>query len=205
MVEWSAGIERIAPARHALEACLHARTAHGAEIAVKVFRRPDELFPDDESILTRRIGTIWTYAELWRDIWKGEYPNILDREVTLFTERYAKGTIPPDPERGYAIYSGLAALRILGKGDEAVRLRFGRLSEAGLDRKEQALADLALGDDPRKPYGKDGPTLAELTGVHRNPSGQYIQTLVLPGPLSWPARYAEESAPGVPAPQRVLN
>ena len=205
LIEWAAGTEETAPDRHALDGCAYVKAGHGTEIAAKVFRRADELFPENEIILTRRITTIWTYAELWRDISKNLYPGILDRVVNLFLERYVNGSIPPDPERGYAVYAGLTALRLTGREKEAVGVRFGRIAEAGLDGKELALVDLALGEDPRKPFGKDGPTVAELTGAVRNPSGQVYRTLILPGPILWPGRAWNEAAAGDSTTQRRLN
>ncbi|MEK6756470.1 MAG: hypothetical protein AABZ02_10005 [Bacteroidota bacterium] len=123
-----------------MKADIVARHAHGTEIAARTFRRADELFPEDEAILTRRIGTLWTYAELWRVASKNEYPKILELTAGLFADRYVKRTIPPDPERGYAIYAGLASLRLVGRGNEAVALRFGRIVEANLEPGELALA-----------------------------------------------------------------
>ncbi len=205
LIEWAAGTEGADPDRHALDGCAYIKAGHGTEIAAKVFRRADELFPENEIILTRRITTIWTYAELWRDISKNLYPGILDRVVNLFLERYVSGSVPPDPERGYAIYAGLTALRLTGREKEAVDVRFGRIAEAGLDGRELALADLALGEDPRRPFGKDGPTVAELTGAVRNPSGQAYRTLILPGPILWPDRAWNETAAGNSTTQRRLN
>jgi len=205
LIEWAAGTEEAAPDRYALDGCAYAKACHGTEIAAKVFRRADELFPENGIILTRRIATVWTYAELWRDISKNLYPKILDRVVNLFLERYVGGSVPPDRERGYAVYAGLTALRLTGREKEAIDVRFGRIAEAGLDEKELALVDLALGEDPRRPFGKDGPTVAELTGAVRNPSAQVYRTLILPGPILWPGRAWNEAAAGESTTQRLIN
>lgn len=205
LIEWAAGTEGAVPDRYALDGCAYAKAGHGTEIAARLFRRADEFFPENGIILTRRIATLWTYAELWRDISKNLYPRIIDRVVDLFLERYVRGPIPPDPERGYALYAGLTALRLTGKKKEAIEVRFGRIAEARLDDREFALADLALGEDPRKPFGKDGPTVAELTGAVRNPSAQVYRTLILPGPILWSGRALNEAAAGDSTTQRRLN
>ncbi len=116
-----------------------------------------------------------------------------------------KGKIPPDPERGYAVYAGLASLRLIGSGDEAVALRFGRIVEANLEPGELALADLALGADPRKPYGNDGPTVAELTGATRNPGNQHFQTLILADPDGREQKLEADRAVCVSASRRLPN
>jgi len=205
LIEWAAGTEGSAPDRHTLDGCAYVKAGHGTEIAAKAFRRADELFPENGIILTRRIATLWTYAELWRGISNNLYPRIIDRAVDLFLARYVNGSIPPDPERGYAIYAGLTALRLTGREKEAVGVRFGRIAEAGLDGKELALVDLALGEDPRKPFGKDGPTVAELTGAVRNPSAQVYRTLILPGPILWSGGARNEAADGDSTTQRRIN
>jgi|GEM_PF-4355165 len=205
LIEWVASTEGAHPDQHALEGCLYAKAYHGTEVGARVLLRADELFPENEFILTRRIATLWTFAELWRDVWKDQYPRILNRAATLFLERYVNGTIPPDPERGYAVYAGLSALRLIGREKEAIGLRFGRIMEAGLGERELALADLALKPDPRRPFGKDGPTVAELTGAKRNPAAQVYQTLILSGPILWPVGPWNGAETGATAPRRLLN
>jgi len=205
LVEWSARKEGIPPERHALDACLYSHSSHGSEIAAMTYRRADGLFPGDGPILTRRIGNLWTYAELNRGFRREEYPKILERLAELFTGRYVTGQIPPVPGRGYAVYAGLSALRLLGRESEAVALRFGRIPEARLDDKELALADHALAEDPRKPFGKDGPTLVEMSGTTRIPSGQNLAHVFLVGPFLWPREEANDTHGDGTVIRRVLN